>query len=157
MEEDTTERAPTHRAQVIARVLLGPYLVALGLVVFLPAHDAERVTGIVAMAADLLAAIGVPREPAVAGLEFLANIALFVPFGVLVRTAFPNTTGPVVLVGGFALSVGIELVQIAIPSRVPAVSDVIANTIGVGVGVGIVVLGSRRRERDPERHPTGRQ
>ena len=153
MDADATRRALPRRTVAVARGLLAPYLVLLGLVVFLPAREAERVTGVVAMMADALAAFGVPREPAATTLEFLANVVLFVPFGVLVPVAFPGSTVFPVLLSGCLLSVGIELVQIAIPSRVPAVSDVIANTIGVGVGLGLVHLGTTNRGRAAERHP----
>ena len=159
MDAHATPRPLPRRALIVARGLLAPYLVLLGLVVFLPARETERVTGLVAILADVLAAFGVAREPAASGLEFLANVALFVPFGLLLPIAFPNTPGFLVVQIGCLLSVGIELVQVVIPSRVPAVSDVIANTIGVAVGLGIVRLGLRRRgrRRSTAGQPSGRQ
>lgn len=115
--------------------MLVPYLIVLALVVFLPARQAGQVTGIVGWAADQLALLGVPREPTAVVLEFLANIVLFVPFGGLVALAFPGTRWVTVLLVGCLVSTGIELVQLAIPSRVATVSDVIANTAGTGVGL----------------------
>lgn len=123
------------RLVIAARSLLVPYLVVLALVVFLPARQAGQVTGIVGWAADQLALLGVPREPTAVVLEFLANIVLFVPFGGLVALAFPGTRWVTVLLVGCLVSTGIELVQLAIPSRVATVSDVIANTAGTGVGL----------------------
>ncbi len=157
MDADATRRALPRRTVAVARGLLAPYLVLLGLVVFLPAREAERVTGVVGMLADALATFGVPREPAATVLEFLANVVLFVPFGVLIPTAFPKSSVFRVLLSGCLLSVGIELVQIALPSRVPTVSDVIANTVGVGVGVGLVHLGVRSHGRTTARHAQGGQ
>ena len=122
---------------LVTRVLLVLYLVALGLVVFLPADDADRVTGLVAWAAEFVASLGAPREPAEIVLEFVANVALFVPFGVLVLLAFPRARWWVVLIGCLT-SIGIELVQLAIPSRVSTVSDVVANTVGTALGVALV-------------------
>ncbi|NUT59290.1 MAG: VanZ family protein [Agromyces sp.] len=118
-----------------ARTALVPYLVILALVVFLPARQAGRVTGIVGWIAEALATIGVPREPAAIVLEFLANVALFTPLGALLVLAFPGVRWWAVLLTGFLLSVGIELVQLAIPSRVSAVSDVVANTAGTALGL----------------------
>ncbi len=118
-----------------ARIVLVPYLVILALVVFLPARQAGRVTGIVGWIAEALATIGVPREPAAIVLEFLANVALFTPLGALLVLAFPGVRWWAVLLTGFLLSVGIELVQLAIPSRVSAVSDVVANTAGTALGL----------------------
>ena len=44
----------TGRALVAARVVFGVYLVALALIVFLPADDARPMTGVVAIVADLI-------------------------------------------------------------------------------------------------------
>ena len=77
-------------ARSVSRALLAPYLIALALIVFLPARDARRVTGVVGWAADLVAMWGVPREPAVIVFEFLANVVLFVPFGLLLSVAAPR-------------------------------------------------------------------
>lgn len=123
----------------VARVILVPYLVALALIVFLPARDAGRVTGIVGWAADLVAMWGVPREPAAIVFEFLANVALFVPFGLLVSTA-ASKWSPWTIIGlGCLVSITIELVQLGIPSRFATVPDVIANTAGAAIGCLAVI------------------
>ena len=127
-----------HRAAkgtLVARILLAPYLVFLGLVVFLPAREARRVTGLVGWLADVLAGVGIPREPAAVALELLANVALFTPLGLLVALAVPGARWWVVIATGLLLSTGIELVQLALPSRVSTVSDVIANTAGTALGL----------------------
>jgi VanZ family protein len=121
-----------------ARVLLVPYLAALALIVFLPARDAGRVTGIVGWAADLVAMWGVPREPAAIVFEFLANVALFVPFGLLVAVSAPRWSPWAIIGLGLLAGITIELVQLGIPSRVSTVSDVIANTAGTAIGCALV-------------------
>ncbi|KRC60587.1 hypothetical protein ASE14_06215 [Agromyces sp. Root81] len=133
------------KRRTIARAVLGPYLLALAMIVFLPARDAQQVTGVVGWIADGLAAIGVPREPAAVALEFLANVALFVPFGALLALAFPRTPVWGIVAIGTAVSVGIELVQLALPSRVSTISDVIANTIGTALGLGLTLWWARAR------------
>ncbi|WP_395243845.1 VanZ family protein [Agromyces sp. MMS24-K17] len=139
----------------VARLLLAPYLVALGLIVFLPAREAGRVTGLVGVLADLVAGFGVPREPAAVVLEFVANIALFVPFGMLAALAWPGVSAWVPIVAGAAVSTTIELVQLGIPSRVSTVSDVVANTAGTALGVMLVAWWALRRPpRRPDR-PAG--
>ena len=132
----TRNRLPS--ARIAARILLVPYLIALALIVFLPARDAGRVTGIVGWAADLVAMLGVPREPAAIMFEFLANVALFVPFGLLVAASAPRWSPWAIIGVGLLTSVAIELVQLGIPSRVPTVSDVIANTAGTAIGCTLV-------------------
>ncbi|GAA4378977.1 VanZ family protein [Agromyces bauzanensis] len=131
MPDPQATRSGPRTARAAARVILAPYLVALALIVFLPARDAGRVTGIVGWAADLVATWGVPREPAAIVFEFVANAVLFVPFGLLVSAAAPRWS-PLVVIGlGCLVSITIELAQLGIPSRVPTVSDVIANVAGV--------------------------
>lgn len=107
------------------------YLVALGLVVFLPAREAGTVTGFVGVIAGWLALLGVPFGPAVIAVEFVANIVMFVPFGLFVRVLWPAVfSWWRVLFLAAAASVFIELVQLLVPGRVTALSDVIANALG---------------------------
>lgn len=134
------------RLRSAARVLLLPYLVALGLIVWLPGQDAEAVTGVVATMARMLEGWGVPFDLGYPVLEFIANIALFVPFGALVAMAWPALQAWKVIVAGAATSIVIEVVQIALPTRFPTVSDVIANTLGAAVGVAVVAVLRRRRK-----------
>lgn len=77
------------RLTLASRVALVPYLVTLALIVWLPGDDAEAVTGIVATTARMLETWGIPFEVGYPVLEFTANIALFVPFGVLASAAWP--------------------------------------------------------------------
>ncbi|MEO3941980.1 VanZ family protein [Paenarthrobacter nicotinovorans] len=117
----------------------GVYLVALALVVFLPAREASTVTGFVGVIAGWLSLLGLPLETAAVGVEFAANIVLFIPFGAFVRLLGPRlwtwwTTG-LLAVGSSAL---IETVQLVIPGRVTAISDVVANTTGALVGLWVM-------------------
>lgn len=81
--------------------------------------------------------------------EFVANILLFVPLGMLLRLAFPRATwAGAVLIGG-AISVAIEVLQMWGP-RVSDPRDVVANTLGalagaltVAVVAGVMRLGRR--------------
>ena len=111
------------------------YLVALALIVFLPADDAKPMTGVVAMVANWLATVGVPFDVGYTVLEFLANVALFVPLGVLLPLTTPLRRPWQVLAVGVASTGFIELVQLTIPGRVSSWSDVAANTIGTAVGL----------------------
>ena len=117
-----------------ARWLFPAYLVVLALIVFLPAREAGRLTGVVGWLALLVGKLGIPVDPAYVVLEFTANILLFLPFGLLATVAYPRLRPVLVIAIGFASSVVIELVQLAIPSRYATVSDVIANTVGAAIG-----------------------
>ena len=91
--------------------------------------------------------------------EFVANILLFVPLGLLLRLALPRVTWlGAVLLGG-AVSVVVEVLQMA-TTRISDPRDVVANTLGALGGAllgaivsGIVglVRGPRRRGADAER------
>ncbi|WP_245232812.1 VanZ family protein [Paenarthrobacter nicotinovorans] len=121
------------------QAFFGVYLVALALVVFLPAREASTVTGFVGVIAGWLSLLGLPLETAAVGVEFAANIVLFVPFGAFVRLLGPGlwnwwTTGLLAV----ASSALIETVQLVIPGRVTAISDVVANTAGALVGLWLM-------------------
>ena len=131
----------------VARVTLVVYVAALLWVVFAPAREAARVTGLVAEIAQLLGAVSAPFDPTYIVLEFLANIALFVPLGALMALVFTRLPGWTIIVAGLACSVTIELVQLTLPSRFSTVSDIVANTLGTGCGLLLVVIISSRVPR----------
>ena len=76
------------RLGLSARVLLPVYLVVLCWIVFSQADEATDANGLVAWVFEIVDMVRASFEPAYVAIEFLANIALFVPFGVLVRLTF---------------------------------------------------------------------
>jgi VanZ family protein len=71
--------------------------------------------------------------------DFLANILLYVPFGMFGRLALPGRYGlsrqlPLVIVAGGTLSVAMELIQYFDADRVTAATDVYANLLGTTIG-----------------------
>lgn len=124
---------------VISRVLLVPYAVALGLIVWLPGDQASQVTGIVGRLARSLAyRLDIPFLYTYTVLEFLANIALFVPFGLLLALAWPRIKTWHMAVLGLVTSGVIEFVQLFLSTRFSTISDLIANTAGAVVGCLLV-------------------
>ena len=91
--------------------------------------------------------------------EFLANIALFVPVGLFLLLLLGTRLWWLSAMAGFVLTVSIELAQQSIPGRVSDERDVVANTLGTiaGVLVGIVLTlpatlrRGRQRARRAER------
>lgn len=72
--------------------------------------------------------------------DFLANFLLFIPWsffvaGMLADGRFRSYRALIILVSGVILSVMVELVQLGLPSRDPALADILANLLGVVVGV----------------------
>ena len=86
-------------------------------------------------------------------LEFLANIALFVPVGMFLLLLFGTRLWWVALTASFAMTTFIELAQRSIPGRVPDERDLMANGLGAVIGVLVVLVLTlpatlrRRRER----------
>ncbi len=72
--------------------------------------------------------------------EFLANIALFVPVGVLVLLMFGRRWWWVGIVIGLLLTLGIEGAQQLLPTRVPDPRDLVANTLGAALGSVITLV-----------------
>ena len=140
------------RLTIIARILLPVYLTALAFIVFAPSDGATKVTGIVALAAKALGVLQIPFEPAYVVLEFVANIVLFVPFGVLVRLVWTRARWSAVLALGLLTTIAIELTQLSLPTRYSTLSDVIANTLGTGVGL-VAVWAVLLRVRDERSNP----
>lgn len=128
------------RLRLWSRILLVPYLLALLLVTLLPGPEAGKVTGIVATVATWLGVLGVPYATAYPLMEFLANLALFAPFGLLFAVAWPSVPRWRIVAAGFATSGAIELLQLMLPTRFSTLSDLIANTLGTVIGCGVAVL-----------------
>ncbi|MCJ1706985.1 VanZ family protein [Microbacterium sp. VKM Ac-2923] len=85
------------------------------------------------------------------GVEFTANVAMFMPLGGLI-VAWRGRWWHGIL-GGLILSAGIEAWQLLfLPTRVADVRDLVANTLGAAVGVGMMLIFSRWRTRSQQAH-----
>jgi glycopeptide antibiotics resistance protein len=76
-------------------------------------------------------------------IEFGANVLLFVPLGFLLTLLLRRHWQGVLL--ALALSAGVELVQLVIPSRQPSLRDIVANVLGAAVGAGLAWIIVLRR------------
>ncbi len=72
--------------------------------------------------------------------EFLANVALFVPVGVFVLLLFGSRLWWVAIAGSIALTSAIETAQRSIPGRVSDPRDVLANSAGSLIGVLLALV-----------------
>jgi glycopeptide antibiotics resistance protein len=74
-------------------------------------------------------------------LEFAANVAMFVPVGVLFALlAGPRRWFGALLAAG-AVSLAIELVQIPLGDRISDPRDLLANTAGAAIGIALTAAG----------------
>lgn len=82
--------------------------------------------------------------------EFVANVVVFVPWGLLVVLALGARWWWVGASAGLLLTLAIEIIQIPLP-RISDPRDLVANGLGTLIGVGIAVAISRRRRTAPTR------
>ncbi|MET0728658.1 MAG: VanZ family protein [Acidimicrobiales bacterium] len=141
-------------------VLFGVYLAGVAYGVFGPnpgseiTRAGERVREVEAEVRSLPPGDTAEGSPArsgnrVAGVttEDLANIAMFVPFGLLFPMRWPRWSRWTVLAGA-GLSAGIELTQWAFLSwRYPSADDVLWNTAGAALGYAAWLVAGAAGER----------
>jgi len=122
-------------------ILLAVYLLAVARLTLWPQPAPDDVFDVVRFVVERLSGWDLPVT--YAGVEAASNVAMFVPFGVLVGLLVRRWW--VVVLLGCATSTAIELAQLALlPTRVPTVQDVVANTLGAALGVLALRLWSRR-------------
>jgi glycopeptide antibiotics resistance protein len=86
-------------------------------------------------------------------IDVVGNLLLFVPLGLTLAAASTRATRwgrlAAATVSAALLSVLIEVIQLAMPSRASDVDDVLFNTLGalVGAAVGAVAFAGRARRR----------
>ena len=81
--------------------------------------------------------------------EFIANIVLFIPVGVLFVLLLGWRRWWLAVVLGIALTVSIEAAQLVIPGRVTDPRDVVSNSIGSTIGVALVLVTTASRAKRP--------
>jgi len=153
-----------HPALRGAALVLGVlYVVVLALIAFWPTPVDRDASGTITAVLSRLHAHGVPRWVNYPLVEFSANIALFVPVGLLGVLLLGRGRWWMAVLAGFAASCAIELGQfVFLPARYATVVDVIANTSGAAGGavlaLGLLGVLAGRSRVTPARPPvqTGR-
>ena len=136
-----------------ARWFAAVYLVALALITLSPAPMDDGTTGMINTVLAWLHDHGVPVWVNYELTEFTANIALFLPVGLLGVVLVGVDRWWLTVLAGFLLSSAIELSQLLfLPSRFPTLFDVLANTTGAVLGALLAMLAvdaaaSRRRSQ----------
>lgn len=128
------------RHPILSLVTLG-YLGFVGWITLGPAPYDDRTAGILARVLEFF-----DRHASTAWItfdlvEFVANIAMFVPIGVFFVFLFGRRHWWLAIIFGVLLSMGIETIQhYFLPTRVADVRDVLANGSGAVLGVVFVEL-----------------
>lgn len=121
----------------VLAVLYGAFL---ALVAFWPTPIDDPVADLLKRLISELHERGMPSFIDYRFVEFLGNVALFVPIGALIGLALPRRRWVAMLLCGPALSTAVELVQRHFLSdRYASLSDIIANSIGSTLGVLIAL------------------
>ena len=136
---------PGHRLLAAILVL---YLVVLAFVVLWPTpvdKDAGRhLTHTLAW----LYAHGIPRWFSYPLLEWLSNVAMFLPFGFLVAEMLERGAWWKATIAGLAFSTAIEMIQfLFFVQRTASVLDVLANTLGALVGAAAFMVFAKIRHK----------
>jgi glycopeptide antibiotics resistance protein len=130
----------------------GAYVSALALI-GLWSTPVDRDVAVVDLApvAWMIEHLGLEPQQGYAVIEFTANIALFVPLGVLMLLWWRQRSWWHATAVAFATSLTIEVLQQLVrPERYASAQDVVANTLGGTIGGLLIVAGrrlSRRRRR----------
>ena len=126
-------------------IALVAYLVALALIAYWPTPVDRGID------AGLFAVIRRLREQGLTvvtygRIEFAANIALFVPFGLLLGALFRRGRRWIAFLLCVAGSAAIEAGQaLFLPGRFASLADILANSIGGAIGVLAIAVVSRIR------------
>ncbi|MGD9618140.1 MAG: VanZ family protein [Alphaproteobacteria bacterium] len=125
-------------------LLAAAVVITILIVCLYPFRFAVRHGGIDAVAA----LVGSWAKPPSA-IDFILNIALYVPLGAFAALSLQRLRRPwhrvaMVTIGGGLLSIAVELTQYFDAARYTSATDVYANTLGTFLGAAAVVLLFRR-------------
>ncbi|MDJ0313993.1 VanZ family protein [Arthrobacter sp. H35-D1] len=137
---------PTNRRlHRISLCLMAAYLVALVLIVFWPTPVDRPAAGSLNHFIAWIHRRSVPTFIGYGKIEFSANIAMFIPMGII-ASAWTKQAWAGLLVG-FMASVCIELAQaLFLAERFASGLDVLANTLGAGIGATLYFVGHRHHQ-----------
>ena len=132
----------TNRARLqIATGILIAYAIAVLAVTLWPSPVDRGFEPTISRGLALLHRNGLPTWFGYNTLEFAANIAMFVPAGLLVALMLPSRRWWLALLIVPALSIAIELTQaVFLSSRFATVNDVVANSLGAVLGILLFLL-----------------
>ena len=128
-----------HRHPLLS-LLTGGYLVFVAWLTLTPQSYAAQHIDIIYRILDALHRRGYFLTIDDTRMEFLANIALFVPVGMFLLLLFGTRLWWLALGASFAMTSAIEFAQRSIPGRVPDTRDLESNGLGAIIGVLIALI-----------------
>ena len=128
-----------HRHPFLSLVTFA-YMGFIGMVTLTPETRAPIPIGLVVRVLDAFHRRGYLETLTVYRVEFLANIAMFVPIGVFLLLLVGAERWWIALLLPFFLTAFIETAQRSIPGRVSDPRDILANTLGGIAGVFLAMI-----------------
>lgn len=123
------------------------YIGVLALVVFWPSPVDEGSAGTLKIILRKLHSVGVPGWINYGFVETIANVVMFVPFGVIGAAWLDRDRTWLAAVAGIAVSCTIEAAQaLLLPNRYATIYDVTANSLGAALGCIAVYAWRSRRQ-----------
>ncbi|WP_407709945.1 VanZ family protein [Arthrobacter nitrophenolicus] len=122
-------------------------LIPLAFIAFWPSPVDQPVQGQLADVLRFLHNHGIPRWFNYKFVEASANVALFVPFGVVAALAYPEKRWWQLAAFGLLVSSCIELGQLLfLHNRFSSPGDLVTNTSGAAIGALLAALAVKRLE-----------
>ncbi|GAA1736075.1 hypothetical protein GCM10009809_34060 [Isoptericola hypogeus] len=121
-------------------LLTGGYLLFVGWLTLTPQPIGPDEQDLIVRALDALHRRGHLESLDYDRLEFVANIALFVPVGVFLLLLFGAGGWWAAALSSLLMTVGIEWAQRFIPGRVSDERDLLANGLGALIGIGTALV-----------------
>ncbi|WP_223695170.1 VanZ family protein [Leifsonia poae] len=128
------------RRRPVLSIFTPVYLVLVGVVTLTPQRDSGSDSWTHRIV-DAITSTPLTSWMSYDGIEFTANVVMFVPMGLLFTLLLGRRRWWVALAIGVAATCLIEFSQLFIPGRVSDVRDLIANTLGTAVGIGVAFIG----------------
>ncbi len=91
------------------------------------------------------------------GIEFAANIAMFVPIGLFFLLLLGRSSWFTAILAGVGLTFAIETVQMFLPARVSDPRDLLSNSIGALIGVVAALVITTPKARQLKREAEARR
>lgn len=146
------------RLRTVPLALLILYTVFIGFVTLTPEQLATGPGSFIASLLDFLASHRITAWIDYVILEKLANVGMFIPFGLLVALQAGRRRWWLGWVAGSAFTCIIEGTQATLlsPTRYATISDLVTNSLGAGIGAVmgliIMIIWPPRRDRVPVDH-----
>ncbi|WAP51144.1 VanZ family protein [Arthrobacter sp. ATA002] len=152
----TPQPPPTHPSRRVRQrrtlaLLFFLYIGAVALIVFWPSPVDQNSAGTLRAILGRLHGAGVPGWINYDFVENIANVVMFLPFGVLAAAWLDRERAWLAAVAGIAASCAIETAQaVLLPNRVATIYDVTANSLGAALGCVAVYAWRTRTRRNTQ-------